>query len=249
MWRWQREKWHPETAPRTRGRTGRSEEPSMTKPIVLIHGAWHGAWAFDRVAQPLTARGFDVHTIDLPLDGVRNDVDAARGVIEENPGAVVLGHSYGGLVITHAAAGLPVSHLVYLAAMMPDSGEDVLATASESRQNDLSSAFRPQPDGRVIVDPELSVGVFYHDCDPVDAEQAVARLRPMLMADFPHLDDPAWKSIPSTYVICSSDRALNPKAQRAFAKRATHQHEWDVAHSPFLNKPELAVELLAELAS
>jgi pimeloyl-ACP methyl ester carboxylesterase len=222
----------------------------MSKPIVLIHGAWHGAWAFDRVVDLLRTRDFAVHTIDLPLDGVRNDIAAARALIEQHPGAVVLGHSYGGLVITHAAIGLPVSHLVYLAAMMPDSEEDVTASAATARQSLLQSAFRPQPDGRIAVDPELSVEVFYHDCDPEDARGAAAQLRPMLMDGFPVLHgEPAWRTIPSTYIVCNNDKALHPRAQRVFANRASHQVDWEVAHSPFVNRPEMAVEILAGLAN
>lgn len=222
----------------------------MSKPIVLIHGAWHGAWAFDNVAEQLRGRGFDVHAIDLPFDGIQSDIDATRAFISRHPDAVVLGHSYGGLIITHAAAGARVSHLVYLAAMMPDHEEDVSAAVAVSRQTVLSDAFRPQPDGRIAVDPDLSVEAFYHDCDPVDARRAAGRLRPMLMEAFPTLDaQPAWDSVPSTYIICAADRALHPKAQRAFAARATHQLEWDVAHSPFINRPELVVDVLAGLAS
>jgi len=222
----------------------------MSQPIVLIHGAWHGAWAFDRVAEPLRADGFAVHTIDLPLDGIASDIAAARSLIEQHRDAVVLGHSYGGLVITHAAIGLPVSHLVYLAAMMPGLEEDVSASVATARQSVLRGAFRPQPDGRIAIDPELSVEAFYHDCDPADASNAASQLRPMQMDAFPILrDDPAWKAIPSTYIVCANDKALHPKAQRAFAARAAHQLELEVAHSPFINKPDLVVEILADLAS
>ena len=161
-----------------------------------------------------------------------------------------LGHSYGGLVITHAAIGLDVSHLVYLAAMMPELGEDVMATIAASPPTVLQGAMTPLQDGRIVVDPEHRIEAFYDDCDPAEAQQAAARLRPMLMDSFPVLDkDPAWHSIPCTYVVSRDDKALHPEVQRLHAARATRCVEWDVAHSPFLARPELVVELLDELAS
>lgn len=221
----------------------------MSRPILLIHGAWHGAWAFEPVVGPLKARGFSVEAVDLPLAGVSGDIAAARDLIAEHPGAVVLGHSYGGLVITHAAIGEDVSHLVYLAAMMPDEGEEVRAGIESFPPTALQGAMAPQEDGRIAVDPELSIEAFYHDCDPDEAWRAAAELRPMRMDVFPVLEArPAWRSLPSTYVICSDDRALHPDLQRMYAGRASHSVEWDVAHSPFLAQPERVVSLLADLA-
>ena len=63
----------------------------MTKPIVLVHGAWHGGWCFERVTRPLRKQGLDVHTVDLPLQGAAGDIATARAYIEQQPGAVVLG--------------------------------------------------------------------------------------------------------------------------------------------------------------
>jgi pimeloyl-ACP methyl ester carboxylesterase len=221
----------------------------MTRPVVLIHGAWHGAWAFDPVTRGLESRGLQVHAVDMPLTGVADDIAAARACIESAPGAVVLGHSYGGLLITHAALGLDVSHLVYLAAMMPGRGEDVMATITGLPATPLSAAMRRREDGLSEIDPERTVDVFYGDCDPEDARAAAARLRPMRMDAFPVLDvDPAWASVPSTYVVCRDDQALHPDLQRLFGARASRCVEWEGAHSPFLAQPERVVELLTELA-
>jgi pimeloyl-ACP methyl ester carboxylesterase len=66
------------------------------------------------------------------------------------------------------------------------------------------------------------------------------------------LDTPArvaWRSVPSTYVICRQDRTINPDLQREMAPRATHVVEWNTSHSPMLSRPDLIVELLDGLAA
>ena len=222
----------------------------MKKPVILVHGAWHGGWCFQRVVPALRERGLEVSAIDLPLQGSAGDVALAREHIEQQPGAVVLGHSYGGLVITHAAAGLDVAHLVYLAALMPDEQEDIAATVTGAPPAvALSKAVVMRDDGLMAIDPALGADAFYHDCEPRDAEDALSRLRPQLIDGFPKLEcAPPWKNVPSTYVICRDDRALHPDLQRDFSKRAANVVEWDGAHSPFLSRPPQVIELLADVA-
>ena len=172
------------------------------------------------------------------------------GASSSDPGAVVLGHSYGGLVITHAAAGLDVAHLVYLAALMPDEQEDVAAAVNDAPPaTALSNAMVMRDDGLMSIVPALGVDAFYHDCEPQDAKDAISRLRPQLIDGFPTLDRaPPWKSIPSTYVICRDDRALHPDLQRDFSKRAANAVEWEGAHSPFLSRPHEVIKLLTGIA-
>jgi len=219
------------------------------RPIVLIHGAWHGAWCFDPVIELLRAERFDVAAIDLPLNGPRGDIAAARACIEQRPDAVVLGHSYGGFVITHAAAGLNVAHLVYLAAFMPEADENIGATAAAAPRTVLNDAMVVNDDGLVVIDPDLAVDAFYHDCDAAGAGAAVARLRAQKFESYPILDgEPPWRSVPSTYVVCADDRALAPELQRRLAERAERVVEWGGGHSPFLAQPERVAELLIRLA-
>jgi len=219
------------------------------RPIVLVHGAWHGAWCFEPVVERLERGGFAVAAVDLPLEGPTSDVEAARTCIAQHPGAVVVGHSYGGFVITQAAAGLDVSHLVYLAAFMPDTGENVGATAARAPRTVLNDAMVVQEDGRIAIEPSLAVEAFYHDCDRAAAEAAVSRLRPQRFESYPILQGaPPWRSVPSTYVVCVDDRALAPSLQRELAGRAGAVVEWEGAHSPFLAQPERVAELLVRLA-
>jgi len=213
--------------------------------IVLVHGAWHGAWCWDAVVADLAASELPVTAVTLPLTGAADDVAAARSAIEAaGPGSVVVGHSYGGMVISQAAAGLPVRRLVYLAAFLAEAGEDMLTLLDGS---DLLGAVLVD-ESQVRVDPSAAAGIFYGDADPDAAAALVARLRPMAvdaaMAAAP-ATPPAWRTVPTTYVVCTNDRALPVASQRAMAARADEVVEWPTDHSPFVTRPADIADLVA----
>jgi len=218
----------------------------VSRPIILIHGAWHGGWCFDRVSSPLRDQGYDVLAPDLPFTGAADDVAFAREIVSQHPGAVVLGHSYGGYVITAACSGLDVSNLVYLCAFVGETEDDRTDANSSAA---LAAAIVPA-DGKLSVDVDKGKDVFYQDC-PADAvELAKENVRPMVLAGIPALDvEPAWKTIASTYVVCTEDRAILEQDQRKLARRCSNIVEWPLSHSPFFARPELMVELLADLAN
>ncbi|MGB8224842.1 MAG: alpha/beta fold hydrolase, partial [Polyangiales bacterium] len=82
----------------------------MRSAIVLVHGAWHGAWAWDRVLPLLTAAGVPVTALDLPgrgastapLGDLHADAKAVTSELERHDSVILVGHSYGGAVITEA---------------------------------------------------------------------------------------------------------------------------------------------------
>jgi pimeloyl-ACP methyl ester carboxylesterase len=216
----------------------------MSAPtVVLVHGAWHGAGCWDGVVTELQQLGLAGIAVDLPLAGLAADVAAARSAIEAaGPGCVVVGHSYGGVVISHAAAGLPVARLVYLAAFLIEPGEDMLAMLAGSK---LVESLVVGEAG-ISVDPAAAPAIFYGDADADTAATMVAGLRPMAIdASEPPATEPAWRSIPATYVICNNDQALPVEAQRVMAARAQDVHEWPTDHSPFVTRPRAVAELVA----
>src|SRR5258708_3580260 len=110
----------------------------MTATVVLVHGAWHGAWCFERVMPLLADAEVPAIAVDLPGHGADEGPftdlhgDAARvlAVLNEIEGGVVLlGHSYGGAVITEAGVHPAVTHLVYLCALLPADGASCTAAA------------------------------------------------------------------------------------------------------------------------
>ena len=220
---------------------------SAPAAVVLVHGAWHRPACWDKVVAGLAARDVAAVAVELPLEGIAADVAAARAAIEAaGNGAVVVGHSYGGAVVSAAASGLTnVAHLVYLCAFMLDAGEDVAAiTAGHAMPlfDHLQTV-----DDRTGVDPVAAVDLFYADCTQADAAVAVAQLRSQPWSATDTGVRPAWRDVPSTYVVCTDDRAVPPALQRQMARHAAHVVEWPTSHSPFLSQPERIVALLALL--
>lgn len=224
-----------------------------TKTVVLVHGAWHGAWCWEKVAALLEEQGVAVETFDLPMTSFEDDVAATKAVIDRVDGDVVLcGHSYGGAVITSAGNHPKVADLVYLTAFACDADESPSATAPDADlpATDLASWLVIDDDGNVTLVPDQVVDGFYHDCDPTDASDAIRQLRPIHISCFTTpVGPPAWKDTPSTYVVCTDDHAIHPALQQHMAARCGATVELATAHSPFLNRPDAVADVLAGLAT
>ena len=220
------------------------------RTVVLVHGAWHGAWCWDEVAERLRADGTPVVAVELPSvaagGDMHDDARAVRDAIAAVDGeTVVVGHSYGGVVITEGAAGVDgVRHLVYLTAFMLDEGESLLAMVGGALPPwiALSDANAMSvPDGEPV---------FYNTTAPEAARAAAARLRPQAKATFEQpVRSVAWRDVPSTYVICDRDNAIPVPAQEAMAARAGTTHRIDCDHSPFLNHPDEVADLIRAAAA
>jgi pimeloyl-ACP methyl ester carboxylesterase len=171
-----------------------------------------------------------------------------RAALDELPAPVVLcGHSYGGAVISEAGTHPSVGHLVFLCAFPLDVGETVMVNAAA--QDPVAAAAPPSALGPAIVvegdsllvDPDGARVAFFADCDV----QPVERLRPQPMATFATpVTVPAWRSVPSTYVVCTEDEAIQPDVQRFFAARCTTAVELAASHSPMLSMPDRVAEIL-----
>lgn len=223
---------------------------------VLVHGAWHGSWCWQPVVDELERRGREVRTIDLPsranpAGDLHGDAAAVRALVDAQERPVVLvGHSYGGAVITEASAGADnIRRLIYLTALVPEAGESAY-TAGESAareagqevdaqaQAEAQSALQLHEDGTMSCDPERAVDLFYHDCDPEVAAKAVASLVPQPAVTLTQAPEGAgWKELPSTYVICTDDRILEPATQQYFARRCNDSVVLETSHSPFFSDP------------
>lgn len=215
--------------------------------IVLVHGAFHGPWCFDPLLAHLAEQDIDVVTPELPLTSLAEDAAAVTAALDAcDEQVVLLGHSYGGSVVTVAGTHPRVDHLVYLAAMAPDDGESAAGGPVEIGPAFIA-ALRPSADGRLEVDPDHAVALFYPDADPEDGERFAALLRPG-HAGGPDdvVERAAWRDRPTTYVVCADDPILSPASQRAIAER-TEASVLEVSgdHSPFLARPQELATLLA----
>ncbi|MCU1458728.1 MAG: putative esterase [Actinomycetia bacterium] len=238
----------------------------MTATAVLVHGAWHGAWCFDRVMPLLERAGVPAIAVDLPghgrdagpLTDLHGDADRVREVLDGIDGDVVLlGHSYGGAVVTEAGVHPAVAHVVYLCAVVPDADESAASVAMENSAG-LSYDGRPEfagvtstnDDGTLSLNPSRAPVLLYNDCDPQTVEWAVGELSPQPMENL--AQNPAavaWRERPSTYVVCTDDMIVHPGLQEILARRCTGSREWPTSHSPFLSRPELVADLIVELAT
>ncbi|MXV80832.1 MAG: alpha/beta hydrolase [Chloroflexi bacterium] len=234
---------------------------SSTTPatVVLIHGAWHGPWCFDKVVAGLESRGVPVVTVDRrrmheasgELRGVTDSDEneaIVRRAFEEIDGPIVaLGHSFGGVSLTTAPLGNDsVKHLVYLTAIMPDTE----GTIPDNFVNpELITAVVPGEDGSTTVQEDKIRYAFYHQCSDQDYERALGLLvRDEGAVPFDAARDTAWSKITTTYVVCTEDQALLAEGQRTLARRADRVVEWATDHSPFFSAPDLVVDLLDNLA-
>lgn len=223
--------------------------------IVLVHGAWHGSWCWQRVVSLLEERGVAVRTMDLPSVGaapgagtdLTADATAVERVIEDIAGPVVLcGHSYGGMVISRVEAR-SVVRLVYLCAFMPLEGQSLVSAGGGK----AAPWIQLLDGGLMLPEPARTGELFYADCDPEVREWAQRMVRAQSSATMMEpLAHPAWRRVPSTYVVCTEDKAIPAHRQRsAFAVHATEVIELQASHSPFLSQPGAVAELLAARAN
>jgi pimeloyl-ACP methyl ester carboxylesterase len=217
--------------------------------VVLVHGGWHNDSDWDLVRAQLDERGIPSVAVQLPQSTLDQDAAVVRKAVEAAPGdVIVVAHSWGGSPATMGAAGADkVKHLIYLAAFMIEAGLPV--TQFETR-HDTTGGTAMVPDGDyMVIDPELAIAAFYHDVDPELAARTAAGLRPFELRGFQPVETDvvaAWKTVPSTYVLTTDDQAVHPEDQRIMAANAGEVVEIPTSHSPFLSRPELVADIIAE---
>ncbi|MEY4161279.1 MAG: hypothetical protein RI939_8 [Actinomycetota bacterium] len=235
----------------------------MAPPVLLlVHGAWHGAWCWAPLQAELDSRGIASHAIDmpghgaspLPLTDMYGDARAVADAATAVGGSVILvGHSYGGVVISEAAhllAGreeVSVAHMVYVAAFCLDAGESTgsFLASQEDRTTLLNSAMIPRDDGTVVLEPATAARALYNCMSDRQIEAALPRLtpQPRITLGQPVSSAP-WREIPSTYVVCEQDLSVNPVHQRVMAARCGDVRSLDTDHSPFASMPTQTADIL-----
>jgi pimeloyl-ACP methyl ester carboxylesterase len=211
-------------------------------PVILIHGAWQGSWAWARFTPYLQAAGFVTHAVDLPGNGIDGSDPAdvtfeaclqhVEGVIRALDRPVsLIGHSGGGLLATAFAERWPenVSRLVYVAGMMLPGGksfEDIVK--SVSNQHPEATGIWPHlvwsADRRIShVPSEAAIAFFLQDCPESDAAAAAAQLTPQgeggRAVTTPTTSE-RYGRIPRLYVEALDDRSVVLPVQRAMQARA-----------------------------
>ncbi len=229
-------------------------EEHRIRNIVLVHGAWADGSGWKAVYDVLIKDGFNVSIVQEPETSFKEDVAATRRVLAlQNGPCILVAHSYGGAVITEAGTDPAVAGLVYIAAHMPDAGENE-ADDGKRFPSDLSksTAIKKTADGFTYLDPAQFHEYFAAD---LSADQAafMARSQVLNFADNfkAVITVAAWRSKPSWMLVAGADRTINPDLERWYAARAK-SHTVDVAgasHSVYVSRPREAAALIEEAAS
>jgi len=221
--------------------------------IVLVHGAWADGSGWKGVYDILVKDGYHVSIVQEPETSFKDDVAATKRVLAQQDGPCILvGHSYGGAVITEAGTDPSVAGLVYIAAHMPDAGENE-ADDGKRFPSDLSKsgAIKKTPDGFTYLDPAQFHEYFAAD---LPAEQAafMARSQVLNLADNfkAVITTAAWKSKPSWMLVAGADRTINPELEKWYATRAkSHTVEVPAAsHAVYASRPKEVAALIEEAA-
>jgi pimeloyl-ACP methyl ester carboxylesterase len=229
--------------------------------FALVHGAWHGAWCWERLTPLLQRAGHDVVAMDLPSEDGTATFDTYADVVcaalDGHDDIVLVGHSYNGNTIPLVAARRPIRHLVYLCAMVPDIGRSVFDQMSDELEMLNPAAYEQglsEPDEQlrqVWTDLDLACAMFYGDCDEPTTKAAIDRLRPQ--SAYPALQPfslTEFPAVPTTYVVCSDDQILRPEWSRHTARERLGADliELPGDHSPFYSRPAVLVDVLLGLA-
>ncbi|TDE25103.1 alpha/beta fold hydrolase [Nonomuraea mesophila] len=235
----------------------------MSSTFVLVHGAWHGGWAWQRVAPLLRAAGHEVHTptltglsdrahVLLPQVGLATHVQDVVALIEayDARDVVLVGHSYAGQVVTGVAdrVGERLARRVHLDAFVGEDGEaaiDLLpaTVAGHYRESVAGPGF-----GWLIPVRSLSVlGV----TEQADLDWLTPRLtpHPWLTYTEPLRLSGKGEQVPAAFIECTDwMRVFTPQAERA-AARGWPVHEIATGHEAMVTAPGELAELLLRIAA
>jgi len=220
--------------------------------IMLVHGAWADGSCWSKVILLLQAKGHKVTAAQIPLTSLDDDIAVTRRLLAaQTEPTVLVGHSYGGAVITGAATGLAqVKALVYITAFGLDQGESLESLSKQGPQSPGSAAIEPDTSGYLWINREKFHQAFAADATADEASIMAAVQRPLGVASFIGAESaPAWKSIPSWYLLCTDDHMIPPSAQELMAKRMNATvRSVSSSHAPFMSRPREVAEII-ELAA
>jgi pimeloyl-ACP methyl ester carboxylesterase len=229
-----------------------STEMNPRPNIVLVHGAWADGSCWSGVIERLQADGYHVTAPQFPLTALADDVARLRQVLELQDGpAIVAGHSYGGQVMTALGADAPnVAGLVYVAAFGLDQGESLGVLLSQGPVTPALAHLVTDTEGFAWLSEDDFVSHFAGDVDPVKARVMYAVQQPLATSAFGEvMGVPAWKALPSWYLVAADDQAIPPDAERQFAARmGATAVEIPSSHVPMVSHPGEVAQLIKTAA-
>ena len=246
-------------------------EPYSGATFVLIHGAWQGAWAWQRVVPLLEAAGHRAVAVDLPGNGHDETppgevttmlyAEHVAAIIDKIAGpAVVVGHSMGGTVAAQVSQlrSERVDVAIYLCAFLLPDGESILDFYDRAWDSTMTGAHARvsySDDGLLsMIDPDSAIEVFYGQAKPDDAAQAASQLTPQPEGGRRsklQLTDAKFGRVPRVYIETTKDASVFIELQRRMhaETRCEHVFTLESDHAAQLSAPETLAELLCNAAA
>jgi pimeloyl-ACP methyl ester carboxylesterase len=235
---------------------------------VLVHGAWHGAWCWDKVVSLLERAGHEAIAPDLPGHG-RDGTPVAqvtfeaycnkvREIVEAQPERVILvGHSMGGRVVTQVAERRPdkIKTAVYLAAILLRNGDNTMPADPDTGETLIDRSVITSDDGLYQTLREDAIReLLFHDCSDEDTSRAMALLesrqasQPMTIPM--RLTNENFGRVRKVYIECLQDKAVTPAQQKLMYTQTPCDKviSMNTSHSPFLSSPQELVNHLVSLS-
>jgi pimeloyl-ACP methyl ester carboxylesterase len=244
---------------------GAGESDNSAQTIVLVHGAWADSAGWSGVTSRLQADGYTVWAVPNPLRGLSSDAAYVASILNTIPGPIILvAHSYGGAVITNAATGNPnVKALVYIDGLALDEGESAFDIAAMTPPPGASfscvsgDVFNVVPypgaqngDVDLYIKPEVYPSCFANTIKPKQAAVLATSQRPIALSALNEPSGtPAWKTIPSWYLVGTRDQVIPPYAQIFMAERANAQIvQVKAPHPAMISNPKAVADLIETAA-
>jgi pimeloyl-ACP methyl ester carboxylesterase len=237
------------------GSFGHDEEnPTVSEQlnVVLVHGAWADGSCWSAVIKGLQAGGYNVTAPQFPESSLADDVARLRQVLVRQDGpTVIVGHSYGGQIMTALGTDAPNAvALVYIAAFGLDEGESIGALLASGPPTPALAHLDIDEQGFAWLPKDDFVNHFAADVDSVEADVMFAVQQPLSTSTLGDvMGTPAWKSLPTWYLVAQNDEAIPPDAERSFADRmGATTVEVPSSHVAMVSHPNDVVTLIESAA-
>lgn len=223
---------------------------SKSTNIVLVHGAWVDGSSWSKVIPILEKAGHKVISVQLALHSLADDVATVNRAIDLIGGPVILvGHSYGGIVISNAAYNNPkVTGLVYIAALAPQEGQSLGTFVDLTKFPKGVLVF--DKGGFIYINSTAFPGIVAQDVNAADVSIAATAQKPINQSIFAEKSGPpAWKQLPTWYIVSENDHALPPALELQFAKQMNATTiSLASSHASFLSHPNEVAQLILDAA-
>jgi len=219
----------------------------------LTHGSTQTASGWDLLVPELSRFGHKSVRMDLPADqphasATRYAESIAEAIPKDSDNVIVVAHSASGLFLPLVPFYRKVRRLVFLAAVIPQLGRSFLEQVGAE-----PDILNPEWIGKdPTKDEQVARRFLFHDCSPHVGDWAITTLRLMyarraIVEVFPA---PEWPAVPSSYIVCSEDRTIQPRWSRRAARErlGVDAIELPGGHCPHVSRPGELAEALVRLA-